>query len=79
MLVFYSVYFRLHYYFPFPRFVKRKTRIRAIDSDSRVAEYQGVPVVITIARRTCESSPVSAKEARPAANYAQTPLDNARQ
>jgi hypothetical protein len=30
MLVFYNVYFRSHYYFPSPRFVKRKRQIRVI-------------------------------------------------
>ena len=63
MLVFYSVYFRLHYYFPFHRFVKRKTRIRAICPDLRVPEYQGMPVAITTPKRAGKSPSVASKEA----------------
>jgi hypothetical protein len=45
MVVFCSVYFRLHYYFRFRGVVKRKTRIRGIGRDSR-AEYEGRPLAI---------------------------------
>jgi hypothetical protein len=77
MLVFYNVYFRLHYYFPFHRFVKRKTRIRAIGPDLWVPEYQGMPVAITIPKRASESPSVSAREAV-RDPHAQEPLDNNR-
>jgi hypothetical protein len=40
--VFYNVYFRLHYYFPLPRFVKRKTRICAIGHDARRPNIRGM-------------------------------------
>ena len=41
ILVFCNVYFRLHYYFPLHRFVKRKTRIRAISPDAGGPNIRG--------------------------------------
>src|SRR3984957_11520479 len=42
ILVFCNVYFRLHYYFPLHRFVKRKTRIRAIGPDAGRPNIRGM-------------------------------------
>src|ERR1700733_10379663 len=56
ILVFYNVYFRLHYYFPLHRFVMRKTRIRAIGPTLGGRISGGcVPVVIMAPKHTCES------------------------
>jgi len=55
ILVFCNVYFRLHYYFPLHRFVKRKTRIRAIGPDAGRPNIGGAPVVITVPKHTGES------------------------